>query len=262
MVRPETEQTRRLINASLPPDRNDGETEIDLIELLYRLLENAKYIILATVVCGIFAGIYTFGFQKPLYQATAKLYVTNRSNAAINLSDLQIGSYLTNDYQEIFRTWEIHEKVIEKLDLNYTITQMQAMLTVTNPKDTRVLHMTVTSENASEAASIAQEYADIAQEQILGIMGTKPSILSKAQVPTDSFSPNRTHTILIGLVLGALLSIGIITVQFLMDDKIKTADDIEKYAGLPTLAVVPVKKDAGNAKSKERSANKYKKRAG
>ena len=37
--------------------------------------------------------------------------------------------------------------------------------------------------------------------------------------------------------------IGVITVQFLLDDKIKTAEDIRKYADMPTLAVVPTNGD-------------------
>ncbi len=261
MVRPETEQRRRLAGTSTQMDRNDGETEIDLIELFYRLLENVKYIILATILCGIAAGIYTFGFQTPQYQATAKLYVTNQKDSAINLSDLQIGSYLTSDYQEVFKTWEVHEMVIKNLALPYTYTQMQSMLTVTNPKDTRILHITVTSDSPKEAEDIANEYALAAQKHISDVMDTEePNVLSKALLPTVPVSPNKTRTVLLGLILGAFLSMGIITVQFLMDDKIKTADDIAKYAGLATLAIVPTMKEATTVKKKDKPSNAAKKR--
>lgn len=261
MVRPETEQRRRLAGASTSTDRDDSGTEIDLVELFYRLLENAKYIILATVLCGLAAGIYTFGFQTPQYQATAKLYVTNQKDSAINLSDLQIGSYLTSDYQEVFKTWEVHEMVIKNLGLSYTYSQLQSMLSVTNPKDTRILHITVTSDSAIEATNIANEYASVAQKYISTVMATEePNILSVALQPTVPVSPNKTRTVMLGLVLGALLSMALITVQFMMDDKIKTADDIAKYAALPTLAVVPILKEVSTAKQKDKPSNKAKKR--
>ena len=51
-------------------------------------------------------------------------------------------------------------------------------------------------------------------------------------------------------VLGA----GIVTVRMLMDDKFKTADEIRRYTGLATLAVVPIEEGMvrENRKSKSR----------
>jgi capsular polysaccharide biosynthesis protein len=48
----------------------------------------------------------------------------------------------------------------------------------------------------------------------------------------------------LGFVLGGLLAMAIVVFRFLMDDKIKTAEDIRQYAGLATLAVVPIEDDA------------------
>ena len=69
----------------------------------------------------------------PKYEATAKLYVMSRTDSAVNISDLQIGSYLTSDYQEVFKTWEVHEQVLQNLGLDYDYEQLEEMLTVTNP---------------------------------------------------------------------------------------------------------------------------------
>lgn len=56
------------------------------------------------------------------------------------MADLQLGTALTSDYQEVFKTWEVHEMVIEELGLPYSYKEMQSMLTVSNPEDTRVLY--------------------------------------------------------------------------------------------------------------------------
>ena len=56
--------------------------------------------------------------------------------------DLQIGAYLTSDYTEVFKTWEVHEMVIEDLQLPYSYEQMQSLITVSNPEDTRILNTT------------------------------------------------------------------------------------------------------------------------
>ena len=78
------------------------------------------------------------------YSATSKLYIVNKDSFGIKMADLQLGTALTSDYQEVFKTWEVHEMVIEELNLPYSYQEMQSMLTVSNPEDTRVLYITVT----------------------------------------------------------------------------------------------------------------------
>lgn len=224
-----------------PEAMEDRESEIDLIELFYRLMENLKYIILATIVGALVMAIYSFYIATPLYESTAKLYVLNSDDSVVNLSDLQIGSYLAADYQEVFKTWEVHEKVVSNLNLSYTYTQLQSMLTVSNPSNTRILYITIKSSNKDEAALLANEYADVVREYISETMSTEmPNILSTALAQNNHVSPNRTRNVLLGAVLGALLAMAVIVVRFMLDDKIRSTDDILKYAGIPTLSVVPL----------------------
>jgi capsular polysaccharide biosynthesis protein len=252
------ESRARVLTANEPfIETADTETEIDLTELIYRLLDKVKYIILFSLLFALAAGVYALYIQTPMYEATAKLYVMSPSDSAINLSDLQIGTYLTNDYQEVFKTWEVHEMVVKNLGLPYTYDEMQDMLTVTNPTDTRILYITVTSADPDEATNIANEYASVAQKYISSTMATEqPNVLSVALRPTQPASPNKTKSVLIGLVLGLFLSIAVITVQFVMDDKIKTADDISKYAGLATLAIIPILNESVAGKGKTYKAQR------
>ncbi|MDO4356663.1 MAG: Wzz/FepE/Etk N-terminal domain-containing protein [Clostridia bacterium] len=232
------------------------EYEIDLLELLYRLLENWKWIIAAALIGAIAFGVYTVMFITPTYQATSKLYVMNSSDSAINLSDLQIGSYLTSDYQEVFKTWEVHEMVIENLNLDYSYSQLQGMLSVSNPTDTRVLYITVTSADPQLAMSIANEYASVAKKYISETMVTEePNIFSAALEPVAPVAPSKTKNVMMGFLLGAFIAAAIVVIRFITDDKIKTAEDIRRYVDLPTLAIVPVL-EGSNSKKDKASASK------
>ena len=93
----------------------EHDAEIDLVELLFQWLEHIKFIILFAVIGALASAFYTFFLVTPIYEATAKLYVLNSGDSALNLSDLQIGSYLASDYVEVFKTWEVHESVIRNL---------------------------------------------------------------------------------------------------------------------------------------------------
>lgn len=227
------------------PDEG-GEDEIDLVELMYRLLEKWKIIVLACILGALIAGVYTICFVTPMYTATSKLYVVNAKDSAINLSDLQVGNYLASDYTEVFSNWHVHEMVLERLGLDYTYSQLSNMVSVTNPQDTRILYVAVQSSDPQEAKDLADTYAQVAREFIAVKMDTEqPNIFEEALLPSRPSSPNKSKNVLLGFVIGLVLSCGIIVVQFLMDDRLRSADDIEKYVQLPTLGVMPKqKKDA------------------
>ena len=157
------------------------------------------------------------------------------------MASLQLGTALTSDYIKVFDMWEVHEAVISNLSLDYTYAQLRENLTVTNSAGTRMLDISFTSPSPAEAAAIANEYAKVASEYIQETMSTdKPNIMSLALEPANPVSPSRTRNILLGFGLGALLAAVVIAIRFLLDDKIKTADEIRDCAGLVTLALVPL----------------------
>ena len=218
-----------------------------------RLLGNWKLIAGLAVGLAVIMGVYTSFFVTPMYEATSIIYVLSNRDSAINVSDLQLGSELTQDYIKVFHMWEVHEQVISNLGLSYSYSQMQNMLSVSNDTDTRMLDITVTSADPQEAADIANEYAQVASQYIAETMATDaPNIMSVALVPSNPVSPNKTRNILLGFLLGGILAAGIVTVRMLMDDKYKTAEDIRRYTGLATLAVVPVENGSA-AKNRKRA---------
>ena len=109
---------------------------IDLIGLFFAILEKFWLVVLCAVIGAAGMG-WMASRSTTTYTATAKLYIVDTSGGSINIANLQLGTVLTLDYQEVFKTWEVHEMVIEELDLPYSYGQMQSMISVTNPEDTR-----------------------------------------------------------------------------------------------------------------------------
>lgn len=213
---------------------------IDTTELFYRLLYSWKLIICLVLVCAALAGAFVHYLVTPMFKATSVIYLLNRSDSVINMADLQLGSALTSDYIKVFKMWEVHEKVISQLDLPYSYSEIQKMLSVTNDSNTRMLDISIQSADPSEAAAIANAYAEVVCDYIAENMATeRPSIMSIALVPANPVSPNKTLSIIAGAVLGGMIGFFIVLERTLADDKYKTVDDIRKYTGLPTLATIP-----------------------
>ena len=247
----QTRQNQRAGNAA-----QEAQT-IDLVELFYYLLSKLHFIVLGMLLGGLLLGVYASSNVVPIYTATSKLYIMGQTGNNI-IYDLQIGSVLTMDYQEVFKTWEVHQMVNEQLGLDYSYSQLQSMLTVENPEDTRVLYITIRNTDAQQAADIANAYATAAKKFITQTMATdEPSTFSIALVPSVAGGTSVTGYVTRGILLGTALAGGILVLIFLLDNRPKSPEDILRYANIPTLAVIPKHPElSGDKKHKKRNKRK------
>ena len=242
---------------------NQNQTmEIDLVALFYRMLEKIHWILLTALIGAVIAGIIVFKFVTPIYQATSKIYIVG-SDTTISLSDLQIGSNLAADYQEVFKNWHVHELVDKRLNLNYSYTKLTSMISVSNPANTHVLYVSVKSPDPQEAKMLADAYAQVAREFIATKMDMRePNVFEEAMLPSRPVSPQKTKDIVIGFLLGGLLAAAIVTIKFLSDDRILSSEDVEKVGGMTTLGMIPLQELDENAgeEKKGKSKRKHKER--
>ena len=237
-----------------PGNPEDAAKTIDLVELFYYLLSKLHFIILGMVVGALLLGSYASSRAVPIYTATSKLYILGQTGTN-NMADLQIGTVLTLDYQEVFKTWEVHQMVNEQLGLDYSYSRLQGMLNVENPENTRVLYITVRDTDAQRAADIANAYATAAKKFIAQTMDMdEPSSFSIALVPSVAGGISVTGYIIRGILLGTVLVGGILVLIFLLDNRPKSPDDIMRCANIPTLAVIPKHPELSGDKKHKRKA--------
>lgn len=231
---------------------DDDEMEIDLLELLYAL-KNKIFLILAVgLLCGCLSFVYTKFFITPLYTSTSSMLVLTKETTLSSLADLQIGSQLTKDYTVLTTSREVLNQVIENLELDMNYRELRENITLDNPSDTRILNLSVTDPNPEDAKRIVDELARVAAAYIGDKMEViPPKIIEEGELPTVKTSPSMSKNTLLGLLAGIVLSAGIIVVITVMNDTIKTEEDIHKYLGISTLAVVPDRKDFISNKKKK-----------
>jgi capsular polysaccharide biosynthesis protein len=176
----------------------------------------------------------------PLYKATAKMYINSSSKSVVDISDLQISTQLKGDYKVLLTSRELLEQVIGDLHLDYEAKQLESMITIGNPPDTRIITVTVTNPDPEEAADIANTLVNRSKTWLPEIMKSEePRIFDSALVPIRKSSPSYTKNTLIGGFLGAALYCAYLIIKHLMNDTIITPDDAQKYLGMQPLAVIP-----------------------
>ena len=216
------------------------EIEIDLKELFFELLVEWKKIAVSTVLAGLIMFIVSAFILTPQYQSTSKLYVLSKSTSITSLTDLQMGTNLTNDYMEIVGGRPILDQVIANLGLDYTYGQLGSMIGFSNPSDSRILEITVTHPDPKVAKKIADEMANVAAAFIAEKMDQDPpSVIQYGYIENNPVSPSIVKNTAIGLLAGAFLAMAVVIVTYLMNDTIMTPDDMERKVGIQVLASLP-----------------------
>ncbi len=220
---------------------NRDEMEIDLVELFYYLKKKVWILVGAVVACAVIGFVVSKFFMAPVYTASTRLYVLNRSNEnTMVYSDFQVSSQMLNDYKVLITGQNVTHKVIEKLGLNLSAGELAGKIKVTAPNETRVLQISVSDHSAQRAAEIANCVREIASEQIKDIMDVDAvKLVYEAEVPRKPSAPSVKKNTMIGAVLGLLLSGAGLVMVYIMDGTIRTEDDVEHYLGLSVLAVIP-----------------------
>lgn len=225
-------------------------TEIDLVELFFALRKRWKEVLLTTLLGGVIAAAVSVFLIQPIYTSTSSVLILTKETTLSSLADLQMGSQLTNDYEVLITSRPVLEDVIKKLNLDLTTEELTKKITVKNPADTRILEISVEDTTPTGARNIVNELVDVSTEFIGDMMeGIPPKVIEEGVAPDQKTSPSNGKNTLLGLLLGFVLSAGVVTLLMLMDDTIKTEEDIARYLDLSTLASVPDRKDYINGKN-------------
>ena len=241
------------------PVNNSTETEIDLVEV-FRLLKSRIWtLLIAIVLAAGLAGGYTAFFVTPKYQSTSQIFILNTSDD-LSISELQIGSQLTQDYMEIIKSRPVLETTIEELKLDMGYAELGSMLTITNPQNTRILYLTITNTDAYMAKTIVDKLTDVSIEFIHKKMDTeKPNVIDYGHIAGSPSSPSMKRNVIIGGLLGFVLAAAVIIIRYLMNDSIHTSEDVEKYIGINTIGMIPF--DGTGSKKKTHGRDKTGKNA-
>ena len=172
-----------------------------------------------------------------------------------SLADLQIGSQLTEDYKVIVNSRPVLGEVIDSLALDMSYEQLLAKISIGNPTDTRILTVTVTDPDPYRAKAIVDCVAETASDYIGEIMEMiPPKIIENGTVATRKTSPSNGKNAVLGALAGMVLVCGVIVIQVIMNDTVRTEEDVERYLGLTVLASVPLREGEERTKTGHHSS--------
>ena len=225
-------------NQSMNPRQNT----IDLVEVFSLLFHYLWLIVIVGAACAVGAYCVSRFVLPKEYQSTTSVYIIDRSdNSPTTYNDLQAGAQLTNDYAELIRGDYVINETIRELGLSDTYDKLRDRVTVTVPDNTRLVFITVTDYDPEQAQKIADTIREVSAQHITEVMQIDAvNVDAKATLPTKPSAPHNGRNAVVAALIGILLTCAVVIVRYLLDDTVKTPDDIQKYVQLSTLAVVPM----------------------
>lgn len=224
-------------------EHNSDFKTVTLKDLWDILVRRLWIILLAALIAGGgFFAIDRIAFT-PQYASTATLYILRQADnttASDASTDFSLALKVVNDCTYLLKSHTVLDEVIDRLQLDMTYEELYDCVSTSNPEDTRILEVTVQSASPDQAKRIVDQVCTIGAQRIEDAMGFQQVNLYEFGT-TDPEPCNRTGlaTFVLVAIVAAVAAYAVFLVAFLMDDRIKSDEDIEHYLGLSILGNIP-----------------------
>lgn len=242
-------------NSKMEQNTQQDEIVINIIELFSVLWRRLWIVVTAGIGLALIAFLISNYVMVPKYKSTTQIYIMNKQNenTTITYSDLQSGTQLTQDYMTLVTSRPVLEQVNVQLGLNMKYEDIVSLISVENPNNTRILKITAEYTDPLLAKRIADTVRIASASLITRVMNIdKVNLVEEANIPEEKSSPNTLKNTIIGGITGSVITGIIIAAIYLMNDTIKTPDDVEKYLQLSVLSSIPVQSDLKKSDKKNK----------
>jgi capsular exopolysaccharide synthesis family protein len=220
-------ETERILKQSLYEEVKQGR-----VAQLPEAFSDARTVALQTrlgelaTTSALYAG--KFGPDNPRTIAVQKEVAALQKQ--IEESRLSLAEKLKADYERASRDEQSLRDALEKAKAE-TARQNQS-----------VIQYSVLKQEVETAKSLYTDFLMKTNQLNLQGGGGQPNnitVIEPASVPVVPVSPNRPRAIMMSFLLSLALGVGLALAIEMLNSSIKTVEEVERYIGLPTLAVVP-----------------------
>lgn len=218
----------------------------------FKVLRSRWITVCVAALIPILAAVLYTLTQKPLYQASTRLYVSTTAGSSV--SDLYSGIRLSQDrvlsYTQLVMGETLAQRTIDRLGLQMSAATLKAHITAKSKPETVLIDVAVTDASPVRARDIANalsdEFVEMVRELETPPEGAMPEarvvVEQRASVPTVPVSPKKMRNIAAGIVLGVMFGVGLALLRDQLDNTVKSPETLEAVAGTGVVGYVPFDK--------------------
>lgn len=240
--------------------------EIDLKELIGIFWEKKSTIILLIAIFAVIGFIYTSFMVVPKYTSSTTLLLaqsgSSEGSSGITATDITLNSKLITTYSKLVKSDRVIRQVKSNLGINDSEESIKKNVSVSAEEDADIIKITAINTEPEKAANIANEIAKVFIEEVKVLYKIENlHTVDPAEVNNFPSNVNHSKDIIIFSAVGLVIAVGYIFIGYMLDNSIKTQDDVEKVTHVPVLANIPVyENEDSTAKTKGKKGSKGGKR--
>ncbi len=228
------------------------EEGITLSELVRIVWNNITIVFLITLWVTVIGIVYTFVVVNPKYTAETSIMVQVdiSSTTTSDQSALTVANGLMGTYKGFLVSNRVLGSVISDIPSldGMTPKELAQMITVTTTTNVLIIYISVVNEDPVLAATIADQLVENSIEianndenpdMAYRSLQNNLKLLDVAEVGSSPSSPNKPLNIIISFLIGIILSLGVIFIKELFNNKFQSTADMEKYLNINVIAAVP-----------------------
>lgn len=231
---------------------DNNASSFDIMKLLKAIRRNILYIILAALICGMAAFMYTKLFVKPMYQATTTVIIQTRQekNGNVTVDQINSASMLANTYMEIVTSRTVLNTVISDLGLKMSYEQLKSSISSDMPEENMVLTIKVKNGSTDEAKRILNKIMSVTNDVLKEkeMVGTYTG-LDTVHAGSNPVSPNKLRNARMAALAAAVIYVGIIALTIIFNNSYRNDEELKSDLGISVLGVIPLVNDIKTRKS-------------
>ena len=229
----------------------DNKT-LDINELKHVFLKRIRLMIVCVLSVTLLASLFAMFKMKPSYEAKVKIFAGKNEQISSDYNKDELDNYqsLIASYIEIIKTEDFMRQVIEKSGLNLSPGQLLGGLSFSTAANAPILTISYSSSDpiiAEKVISTLSSEFEVGVKEI--ILNTYMKVIDSVKVVERV--PNKAKVILVGLVVGIVLSIGLALILDYLDDTVSRKEDIENLLPIPVLGVLPIEDEEKDRKKRK-----------
>lgn len=209
---------------------------------IWFILKTKKWVILFTMVL---VGSIAYSLSRyvipPTYEASTQILVVPKQTGTETLDSTQIQSSqgLVNTYRIIMKSPIILNEVRE--NIANAPEKLEDQIVIESEENSQVITIRATAGSAALASSIANELGRVFSNEVPKLMNIdNTQILSPAFIPAEPVEPNIPRNTALGVLVGFILSSGIVLMRYLFNKQIRSEAEAEAILGIPVIASIPL----------------------
>lgn len=195
-----------------------------------------KILILGVISALLFFLIGNF-LLRPEYRAHSILRIVKQQEEGKGMAEDQRA---LNTYNEIIHSSTIREKVLSNLEIKFTPARFNKKVYIDRLGDSNLLSVFVQDTIPERAKDLANETAEILQEDIgKFVEGEEAIIIETAQIPDTVYFPKKINNIILGFLVGVAIGMIMTAVKSSHEDSFDSVEELRERFDYPILVQIP-----------------------